>query len=141
MSVGGKSSKMALARRYTLPHYNGFTPDERFASIPIQNDALRRGVIKQPVGCSICGFSKPNDFKGQGYIFMHLESYSSPLDIYPACKRCHAVLHARFVTPERWLEIVRAHFQEGAWFTKLTMNPASQWQLYHLTYPKGLPPP
>jgi hypothetical protein len=141
MSTSGNNSKNAVGRTYTLPHYNGFTSNERFASIPIQNEAVRQGLIKQPDTCSICGFSKPDNLKGQGYIFMHLECYAHPLDIYPACKRCHAALHARFVDPGRWIEIVKANFREGAWFTMLTLNPKSQWMPYNVIYPNGLPAP
>jgi hypothetical protein len=126
---------------YSNDWYNGFSPEQTTAVTPIQNKAVKEGKLQQPLVCSICGHTRPDDPKGAGYIYMHLEDYERPLDIYPACKRCHAALHARFRDPERWQRIVRAHFRHGAWFTLLSMDSASQQRSFWLTYPDGLPPP
>lgn len=125
---------------YKLEWYNGFSPEERFATNPIQREAMRSGKLMQPIACSICGFSNPEDLRGSGYIFLHLEDYRQPLAIHPACKKCHAALHARFRDPQRWLGIAEAAFRTGAWFTLLTMDPASQRRSFDITYPNGLPP-
>lgn len=123
---------------FELP-YNGWSWEERCAITPIQNEALRTGKIKRPTTCSICGFSDPANPKGRGYIFLHTERYDRPLEIYPVCKRCHAALHARFRDPERFRVLVADNFVEGAWFTLLSFDPASQFRPFEETYPMGLP--
>lgn len=132
---------MAVRRwPYVLDWYNGFSPDQRRASLPIQKEAVQNGTLIHPVKCSICGFSDPTALKGRGYIFAHLENYDRPLEIHPACKRCHAAIHARFKDPPRWTRIARDHYRSRAWFTLLSMDPASQRQSFWITYPDGLPP-
>lgn len=130
---------MSYRPRYVLPPYNGFTHDQRMATNPIQRRALEDGTLIRPDRCSICGFSDPADPTGRGYIFLHLEDYRRPLAILPACKRCHAALHARFREPGRWLRIARRHWQEGLWFALLSMDPESQTRPFDETYPRGLP--
>jgi hypothetical protein len=125
--------------RYRVEPYNGYSPEERAASSPIQNRAVRTGRMVHPTTCSVCGFSDPANPKGRGYIFAHLEDYRRPLETHPACKACHAALHARFSDPARWLRIARANYRPGAWFTLLTMDPASQTTAFDVTYPEGLP--
>lgn len=116
-------------------HYNGWSWKERCAINPIQNRAIRDGSLIKPTICSICGFSKPDDLKGAGYIFMHTERYDRPLDINPCCKSCHAALHARFDDPMRWHSIVKRNWRQGAWFIQLSLDPASQTQAFEITYP------
>jgi hypothetical protein len=118
--------------------YNGWTWKERCAVTPIQNKAIKEGRLVRPTVCSICGFSRPEKIKGSGYIFCHLEDYSRPLDIFPACKHCHAALHARFDDPGRWSAVVRQNWHQGAWFTLLSLDPVSQTQSFDTTYPRGL---
>jgi hypothetical protein len=123
-----------------LHPYNGFDHAARKATVPIQNQAIRKGLLRRPDTCSICKFSVPEDLMGRGYIFLHLEDYRRPLDILPCCKSCHAALHARFENPERWFRR-RASFERvDAWFMALTMDPASQAKPFDEIYPKGLPP-
>ncbi|MDK9721982.1 MAG: hypothetical protein OEL53_12450 [Rhodospirillales bacterium] len=126
---------------YYLPSYNGFSEDERKASNPVQNQAFRDGRLVRPTTCSVCGFSDPEDPKGRGYIYAHLEDYRRPLDLLPCCKRCHAALHARFREPERWAKLLQQYGQPGRWFTLLSMDPDSQTRPFDETYPNGLPTP
>jgi len=126
-------------KRWPLRWYNGFSPKQRAAVTPIQNAAVRNGVLIMPTVCSICGFSDPTDPKGRGYIFMHLEDYRTPLAVLPACKWCHAVLHARFDRPRPWLSIVSRYGRPGFWFVRLSMDPGSQWAPFDETYPEGMP--
>ncbi len=120
--------------------YNGFSPEQRGAVTPIQNAAVRSGKLIKPTICSICGFSDPTDPKGRGYIFMHLEDYRTPLNILPACKRCHAALHARFDRPGPWLRILAVNSKPDCWFAGLSMDPGSQRAPFDETYPEGIPP-
>ena len=106
--------------------YNGWTWAERCAVTPIQNALFRSGRLARPTVCSICGFSDPARLNGNGYIFAHLERYDRPADLYPACKRCHAALHARFRDGSRWRRILGAHGRVDAWFALLSLDPDSQ---------------
>lgn len=126
--------KMARSFSYILPTYNGFSHEERVATNAIQREGVRNGQFKFPDTCSICGFSDLDRIKTSGYIFAHLEDYRLPLECLPCCKRCHAALHARFRDPDRWLSIAKQHWREGAWFGKLTMDPASQFRPFDETY-------
>ena len=119
-------------------HYNNWSWSERCAINPIQRAAFRSGALIRPTVCSICGFSDPARLEGRGYIYAHTERYDRPLEIYPACKECHAALHARFRDPARWLKIVRTYARPGQWFTMLSMDPACQFQPFETTYPQGL---
>lgn len=121
--------------------YNGWSWTERCAVTPIQNALFRSGVLVLPTICSICGFSDPARIDGSGYIFAHLERYDRPAEVYPACKRCHRNLHARFREPETWQRVLDRWGRRGAWFVALSLDPASQWQAFDLTYPSGLEPP
>lgn len=119
--------------------YNGWTFSQRCAVTPIQNAMFRSGELGRPTVCSICGFSDPARLEGQGYIFAHLERYDRPKELYPACKRCHAALHARFRDPDRWLNLCAKCVRPSVWFIELSMDPASQQQPFSITYPAGLP--
>jgi hypothetical protein len=121
--------------------YNGFRYKQGYSVIPIQNDALRRGLIARPTMCSICRDGRTERPKGRDYRFLHLEDYSQPLAIYPCCKRCHAALHARFRDPERWQRLLARYGRPGDWATLLSLDPASQLRPFSETYPNGLPPP
>lgn len=121
--------------------YNGWSWDERCAVTPIQNRLFRSGQLVRPTVCTICGFSDPARINGSGYIFAHLERYDRPADLFPACKRCHAALHARFREPERWRTLLHRSALPGSWAFALSLDPASQWRPFELTYPCGLPMP
>lgn len=141
VAVQGELFDLPAPRKSWMRPYNDWSWEERCAVTPIQNKAVREGQLRRPTTCSICGHSKPSDPKGAGYIFMHTESYDRPLDLFPACKRCHASLHSRFDDPARWLAVVKKNWRQGAWFTLLSMDPASQFQPFEVTYPAGLDPP
>jgi hypothetical protein len=102
---------------------------------------FRSGQLLRPTGCSICGFSDPARIKGSGYIFAHTERYDRPGILYPACKRCHADLHARFRDPERWLRRLESIEVQSEWPGLLTLDPASQWRPFAESYPNGIPVP
>ncbi len=121
--------------------YNGWTFSERRAVTPIQNALFRSGRLIRPTMCSICGFSDPARIDTSAYIYSHLEMYDRPEALYPACKRCHAALHARFREPERWQRVLDRCGRPGEWFTLLSLDPASQWHPFWTTYARGLPPP
>lgn len=126
-------------RSYRLPTYNGFTHEERIATLPIQKAAVVSGAWMPPMRCSICGFSDPGDPRGRGYIFAHLEDYDRPLRAHPACRPCHAALHARFDDAARWLAVSARYGHAGSWFRLLTMNSAHQAAGFWDIYPQDLP--
>ena len=126
---------MTLHRGWCRTWYNGWSPEERQATIPIQRAAFRQGLIARPTYCSICGFDRP---PSPGAITLHLENYTFALEGYGCCRRCHGAIHARFVRPERWLRLLDRLGHQG-WATWLTLSPQSQWQPFAFTYPDGLP--
>lgn len=121
--------------------YNNWDWPSRRAVTPIQNALFRSGQLIRPTVCSICGFSDPERIDGAGYIYGHLERYDRPAELYPACKACHASLHARFRDPDRWQRVLAKHGRPGDWATLLSLDPASQFQPFAKTYPNALPPP
>lgn len=121
--------------------YNGWSWAERCAVNPIQRAMFRSGQLIKPTVCSICGFSDPTRINGSGFIFSHTEMYDRPDVLFPACKKCHAALHARFRDLPRWQGILERHGRAGAWFVLLSLDPASQWRPFGQTYPDGLPLP
>lgn len=108
---------------------------------PVQNALFRSGQLRRPTVCSICGFSDPARLRTSGYIFAHLERYDRPAELFPACKRCHSDLHARFRDPQRWLWRLQSVELRSEWPTLLSLDPASQSRLFRFTYPDGLPIP
>jgi hypothetical protein len=129
---------MSKALRPWETHYNGFSWRERCAVTPIQNAMFRSGELVRPTTCSICGFSDPARINGSGYIFAHLEDYEKPGELFPACKRCHAALHARFLDPQRWPRWLNSIEVISEWPTHLSLDPISQWRPFSDTYPSGL---
>lgn len=133
-----------MTDRRTRPwecYYNGWSWTERCAVTPLQDSMFRSGQLARPTVCTICGFSDPARINGSGYIFAHLERYDRPAELFPACKRCHAALHARFREPERWQALLRRSALPGSWAFALSLDPASQWRPFAETYPEGLPAP
>lgn len=122
-------------------HYNGVSWAERCAVTPIQNAMFRSGQLMRPTVCSICGFTDTARINGSGYIFAHLEKYDRPAELFPACKKCHAALHARFRDPQRWLWRLQSVELRSEWPTLLSLDPFSQWRPFGATYPSGLPVP
>lgn len=119
--------------------YNGFSWEQRCAVTPLQNAAIRAGRLKRPTICTVCLDDRSERPQARDYRFLHLEDYRQPLKVYGCCKRCHAAVHARFRDPDRWQALMLRHNREGEWFTLLSLDPASQWQPFDLTYPSGLP--
>ena len=119
--------------------YNGWSPEERLATVPIQREAIRTGALERPTRCSICGTS--NERGGPNPVWLHDENYSDPLAAYPICRRCHRTLHERFEQPELWLALVKRHAtaERTAWYEQLTLDVASLYQPFALTYPSSLP--
>lgn len=135
---------MIVNRRPARPwetSYNGWDWKARCAITPMQNAMFKAGQLIRPSVCSICGFSDPAHFNGSGYIFAHTEMYDRPDVLFPACKRCHSDLHARFRDPERWLRRLECVEVRSEWPRLLTLDPASQWRRFAESYPNGLPLP
>jgi hypothetical protein len=122
----------AVPRRWVLEWYNGWSPDERLATLPVQKAAIAAGQLARPESCSICGSHKE--------VWLHDERYDRPLEAYHVCRRCHRTLHARFADPASWADLVARHGGHGAWFEWLTLDPGSKQRPFAATYPNGLPP-
>lgn len=120
-----------------LSPYNGWGPEERRATIPIQLAAFRSGELARPTRCTICGFDQPTN---PSDIILHNERYDLPLSGYGCCRRCHYVLHLRFEQPERWLRLLDRVSAPDCWARGLTLDPASLRRPFGETYPEGLPP-
>lgn len=121
---------------YQLTWYNGWSPEERLATIPIQRAAIRDGRMPKPDRCSICGIAHGDD--PANAIGLHDERYDRPLEAYPVCRRCHGLVHRRFSCPKAWQGILDRHGGRGAWFEKLSLDPACLKQPFEITYPDGL---
>lgn len=115
--------------------YNGWSPGERLATLPIQKAAIADGTLPRPRACSICGAS----WNRENPIWLHDENYADPLAAYPTCRHCHRALHERFDQSEPWLALVAIHGDGVRWFEQLSMDPASMRQPFSATYPEGLP--
>ena len=126
---------MTLHRGWCRTWYNGWSPEQRQATIPVQRTAFRQGLIQRPTTCSVCGFDKP---QSPGSITLHLENYSVALTGYGCCAKCHSAIHARFVRPGRWLRLLDRVGHAG-WATYLTLDAKSQWRPFEVSYPQGLP--
>jgi hypothetical protein len=108
--------------------YNGFCPRER--------RAWNGRALPIPRQCSICGCGP--DERPLAY---HGEDYRSMDSVYAICRRCHYAIHIRFRRPDHWRKVLRQHQYPGAWFTLLSIDPASLWRPFDETYPQGLPGP
>ncbi len=138
LSVPAGGALEAAGVNYRDRLYNGYSPEERMSlSKPQRHERYSRG--NNPTVCCMTGFSRPDDIKGAGYMFTHLEDYRKPLDWYPLCKRAHYLLHRRFLEPKPWLRLVAKHHKEGAWYTLLTMDVRDMYKSYDEIYPHGLP--
>ncbi len=121
--------------------YNGWTGEERLATLPIQRAAVRSGLLAKPTRCSICQFINAGDPTGRNYVTFHSERYDRPLEVYEVCRRDHGTLHRRFERPGPWLRLVARHGVGTHWFEMLSLDPASTTRPFWETYPNGLPPP
>ncbi len=116
-------------------YYNGWSLEERRATIPIQHEAMKTGEMPRPERCSICSCTastRPLEW--------HDENYSEPLKAFPVCRRCHRTLHLRWEQPARWLRLLEKVSAPDCWARRLTLDPASQWRPFDETYPDGVGP-
>lgn len=126
--------------KFELGWYNGWSPEERSATNPIQRAAIASGELARPTHCSICHVEGNRNWKADDAVWLHNENYGEPLATYAICRRCHRVLHERFDDPTPWLALIAEHARGGAWFELLTMDAVSLRQPFEITYPEGLPP-
>lgn len=82
--------------------YNGWTEEVRHDRDKYYYPARDKGVLRAATSCDACGIS----FEGKPVPY-HAEEYGPTLEDYwvscvPICNRCHAMLHARFATPNLW---------------------------------------
>jgi hypothetical protein len=123
--------------------YNGWSPDERRATLPIQKAAIASGQLARPTICSICGCAGSKDWRADDAVWLHDEDYANPLAAYAVCRRCHRTLHQRFDDPQPWLALIIAKYASSdgpAWFEQLSMDPESRHRPFAETYSNGLPP-
>lgn len=125
--------------RFELGWYNGWSPDERRATIPVQKAAIACGELARPKRCSVCLIQGSRNWKADDAVWLHDERYDRPLEAFPICRRCHRLLHGRFDDPGPWLALVAEHARGGEWFEMLSMDPESRHRPFDATYPRGLP--
>ncbi len=82
--------------------YNGWSELIRHGRNKHYYHAQRNKLLPQSPICICCGVGVLREC-----IPYHTEEYGPTLEDYwasaiPMCHRCHAMLHARFVTPNRW---------------------------------------
>jgi hypothetical protein len=126
-----------MSAGWQIGWYNGWSPQERMATLPAQREAIRSGTLKKPSTCSICGVTPST--RSDNPVWLHDENYAEPLLAYHVCRACHRALHDRFEQPDAWLALVRTHGDGGRWFEALSMDAASLRQPFEMTYPNGLP--
>nr|WP_087574664.1 hypothetical protein [Sphingomonas sp. CDS-1] len=127
-----------MSKGTVLDWYNGWSPEQRLATLPMQRAALKAGTLLAPTCCSVCGFDPREQPGTSNRVWLHNEDYGDPLATYAICRRCHWALHERFDDPEPWLAIVARHGTGNQWFERLSMDPASKRRPYIETYPEGL---
>jgi len=128
-----------VTKSYALDWYNGWSPEQRLATLPVQRAALKAGALLAPTCCSVCGFDPREQPSAANRVWLHDEDYGDPLAAYAICRRCHWALHERFDDPQPWLAIVARHGGGDQWFERLSMDPASKRRPFLETYPEGLP--
>lgn len=141
MMAAGVDAPAAAKPKFELGWYNGWSPDERRATLPAQKAAIASGELARPTRCSICLVQGSRDWRADDAVWLHDEDYARPLEAYPICRRCHRLLHRRFDDPQPWFTLVAAQARGGAWFELLSMDPNSQRRSFAETYPSGLPGP
>lgn len=82
--------------------YNGWIESIRHGRDKHYYDARTKGVLRGAPGCDACGVAF-----GDKPVPYHAEEYGPTLEDYwdscvPFCHRCHAMVHARFSTPNLW---------------------------------------
>ncbi|MFT7542792.1 MAG: hypothetical protein ACI9K5_003772 [Gammaproteobacteria bacterium] len=86
--------------------YNGWAEPVRNGRDNHYYHARNKSVLKQTDSCLACG----HDF-GDAPVPYHAEEYGPTLEDYwascePLCHRCHAMVHARFLTPNLWKQFL-----------------------------------
>jgi len=112
-----------------LPWYNGFSPQERRATLPIQRAAVEAGTLVLPSYCSICTAPATE---------WHDEDYRDCLNPFPTCRRCHRAIHARFDDVDRWYRFITAVSKVDQWVRQLTTDRRAIYRPFDLTYPQGI---
>ena len=84
--------------------YNGWAESVRHGRDKHYYHARKKGVLHPASQCLGC-----NEPLNESCVPYHAEDYGPTLEDYwasckPLCHRCHAMLHARFRTPNRWKE-------------------------------------
>ena len=87
--------------------YNGWSELIRHGRDKHYYHAQSKKLLPQVAACLLCKCDLP-----ESCIPYHAEEYGPAIEDYwsscvPLCHRCHAMLHARFVTPNRWFRYVR----------------------------------
>jgi len=82
--------------------YNGWAARVRHGRAKHYYRARAKGILQPASHCLGCRCSLP-----ESCVPYHAEEYGPALEDYwascrPLCHRCHALLHARFKTPNRW---------------------------------------
>lgn len=129
-----------MTAKFDIGWYNGWSPEERLATLPIQKAAIASGELARPTRCSVCDVEGNRNWKADDAVWLHDENYADPLAAYAVCRRCHRLLHRRFEDPAPWLALVSEHGRGGTWFEQLSMDVASLCQPFGVTYPNGLSP-
>lgn len=126
---------------FVLDWYNGWSSEQRLATLPVQRAALDAGTLLRPTCCSVCRFDPREQPGSSNRVCLHNEDYGDPLATYAICRRCHWALHERFDNLAPWLAIVQRHGTGDQWYERLSMDPGSKRRLFLETYPEGLPGP
>ena len=82
--------------------YNGWIETVRHGRDRHYYHARTKGVLRAAICCDGCGVAF-----GDKPVPYHAEEYGPTLEDYwdscvPLCHRCHAMVHARFFTPNLW---------------------------------------
>ena len=124
--------------KFDIGWYNGWSPEQRMATVPIQKAAIASGDLARPSRCSICQVVGNRNWRAEDAVWLHDENYANPLAAYAICRRCHRLLHGRFEAPTPWLTLVGQNARGGEWFEQLSMDPESRYRPFAETYPTGL---
>ena len=126
--------------------YNGWSEHVRHGRDKHYYHARDNGLLPQATECLCCGF------KFKGVVPYHAEEYGPTLEDYWAacvalCHRCHAMLHARFKTPNLWKkylaqascgEIDEAQFPNGSHIAPLLSKFKSREDESYIETPQAI---
>ena len=114
--------------------YNGFSPRQRMAIIPLIDAAVASGALPPPKMCALCGTKA-------GKIGWHTEDYRKPLSSIPICGPCHSAIHLRFWRGHMRLTHVSPLLTAIPFLKALSLDPKTMERPFDETYPAGLPRP